>query len=692
MTRQRGTVRIGIDVGGTFTDVVALWDDTGEVAYAKVQTTPTDQSAGFLDGLLAIVRSAGVEPARVRDVVHGSTVATNAVLEGRGARLGLLTTAGFRHILEIGRAYIPGLFTNYVTWQRPPRLVPLERVREVPERVGPHGEVERPLDEAAARAAIDALLAQGVEAIAVSLLHSYANDAHERRLAHLIEAARPGSYVSLSSAVLPEYREYERTMTAVMNAYVMPVMTRYIERLRSRLAEAGFDAPLHVMRSDAGLMSPTATLERPVNTLLSGPAGGVSAAGYLAGQAGAAGPGGIITLDMGGTSTDVGLNAVGEPRLRTETVVGSYPVKIPIVDLTTIGAGGGSIAWVADTGGLRVGPQSAGATPGPAAYGLGGIAPTVTDANLVLGRLPSSLAGDTVRLRPDLASSAIEALGKRINLDVVAAAWGIVRVANQAMLGAIRIVSVERGYDPADFTLVAFGGAGPLHGAELAELAGINHVLVPEAPGVLSALGFLIADARQVFTRTLVSEATSRPPPEALTLLGRLTAAATRWLADEGVSPECRETVSTVDLRYQGQASEVTVSLQTPVNQASWASSVAAFHREHERLFGFAHSAVAVELVTLRVTAVGRTPKSRPRVVEAATPVAPAPVGRRPVHFSGFVTTPIFSRELLRHGQTLIGPAVIEQADCTTVVPPGWTATVDAYRNLRLSRGKATSD
>jgi N-methylhydantoinase A len=679
--------RLAIDIGGTFTDVVLLDAASQRLTFVKAPTTPADRSLGFFHGIDAVLAAAGAWAEEVRGITHGSTIATNAVLEGKGSRLGLITTLGFRDMLEIGRAYIPGIFTNFLRWQKPERLVPLERVRAVPERIAADGSVIATLDEAAARAAIAELLEEGIEALAIALLHSYANPEHERRIETLAREMAPGLFVSRSSAVLPEYREYERAMTTVLNAYVMPAVDRYLGRIQERLAEKGLPLEIAIVRSDAGVMSLATALERPVNTVLSGPAGGVLGASAVAA---AAGYDNVVSIDMGGTSTDVCLSTAGEPRLSTETWVSHYPVKVPIIDITTIGAGGGSIAAVAASGALRVGPQSAGSEPGPVCYGRGGTSPTVTDANLVLGRLPVELAGGAVRLDVMAAREAIRTqIANPLGLSVEAAALGIVRIVDENMLGALRVVSVQRGIDPRDLTLVPFGGAGPVHGAELARLAGIATMLVPPSPGVLSALGFLLADVKQVFTLTRVGVVGQIDENAYRQELERLMAEASAWLAREGVAEAKRAIEVALDLRYRGQAYELPIRVNVPLDAVAWNDAASRFHEEHKRRYGYDQRAVPVEVVTLRVTAIGSLPKPvLERREPGPTTAEQAIVAEVPVIFAeGTIATPHYDRALLDPGACLTGPALILQPDCTTLIHPGQRVTVDGFGNLIVTTG-----
>jgi N-methylhydantoinase A len=676
--------RLGVDIGGTFTDVVLLNTHTQQLGFTKVSTTPADPAVAFFVGVEKALAQGRGDPARVQTIFHGSTVATNAVVEGKGSRMGLLVTQGFHDMLEIGRAYIPGIFTNYMRWEKPARLVPLELVREIPERLAADGAVVRPLDDEGAREQIVDLLQHDVESLAIALLHSYVNPAHEQRLDDIVHDIAPGLFVSRSSDVLPEYREYERTMTTVLNAYVMPVVARYLQGLAEGLTARGFEAEIHVMRSDAGVMSLQAARERPVNTVLSGPAGGVRGASYIA----ATGYPNIVSMDMGGTSTDVCLSTAGEPRLSTDTWIAHYPIKVPIIDITTIGAGGGSIAYVSSAGALRVGPQSAGADPGPACYGRGGDRPTVTDANLVLGRLPAELAGGELTLDVERARDAIRRLvAEPLRLSVEEAAHGIIRIVDESMLGALRVVSVQRGIDPRDLVLVPFGGAGPVHGAELARLLGIGTVLVPPAPGVLSALGFLLADIKNVFPLTRVGLIGTLDVDAYNRDLERLIAQAAQWLERESVPPEDRELACALDLRYRGQAYELPIAVGPRLDAAAWQDAAARFHAEHKRRYGFDEPFAGIEVVTLRVTAIGHLPKLAMRPQPEGEPDSSrAQIDEHRVYFAdAYHDTRVYDRALLRPGHRLVGPAIIVQPDCTTVVHPGQSLRVDGLGNLIVS-------
>src|ERR671921_1067530 len=522
--------RLGVDVGGTFTDVLLVDQDTGATWRAKTASTPADQAIGVLNGLAQACEQAGIGLDQVDRVLHGTTVATNAILEGKGATVGLVTTKGFRQVLQIARSYVPGGLAGWIIWPKPEPLADLENTVEVDERIASDGSVVRALDEDDVRAQLRKLQGRGVQALAVSLINSFADPAHEQRIGAIAAEVLPGVPVSLSSDVLPELREYERTLTTVANGYVQPQVARYVQHLSSGLRQGGVTGELSILRSDGGLQSADAAVAAPVTMLLSGPAGGVTGAVWVAEQCGHRD---LITFDMGGTSTDVALVRDLHPRIGRETKVGDLSVRASSVDVRTVGAGGGSIAHVPElTRALRVGPQSAGADPGPAAYGKGGVEPTVTDANVVLGYLPSSLAGGEITLDVEASRAAVSKVAEAMGLESVeAAAAGIVDIVNENMLGGLRLVSVQQGFDPRDFALVAFGGAGPLHANALGRLTGAWPVIVPPSPGVLCALGDATTSARDEAARTVLRKLGDLSAGELATILGELAADAGGRLA-----------------------------------------------------------------------------------------------------------------------------------------------------------------
>jgi N-methylhydantoinase A len=678
---------IAVDVGGTFTDVTLVEHESGRSWSIKTPTTPRDPSIAFGNGVEEALAQAGIEGRALHRVFHATTTATNAILEEKGVKTGLLTTAGFKYVLEIGRHDGPRRVNKY-QWTKPKRPVPPERVLEVQERIGPGGRVEVGLDEAGCRAALARLKQQGVHSIAICLLYSYANNQHERRAAELAREMYPEAYLSLSADVLPVFREYERSMATVLNAYVMPLVGSYIGALRSRLAERDVAARFYVMKSNGGLVSPEVVQVQPVCTALSGPAAGVIGATRLAR---AAGYDDLITIDIGGTSADVCLVQAGEPETTEEGKVGEWPLHLPMIDVHTIGAGGGSIARVSREAVLTVGPASAGAHPGPVCYGLGGNEPTVTDANLVLGRIPPYLLGGAMRLDLEAARAAIrERIAEPLGLDIHAAASGILEIVNNTMMGAIRVVSIERGHDPRDYSLVAGGGAGPLHAADLADLLSMPVVIIPLRPGVLSTLGLLFSDLRNDFHRTHVRRLADCDPAEVEGVYRELEVQAQAWRDTEGVPAEARSFEWYATMRYVNQMFELT--LPWPIREVSLPvleQMTQAFHRRHTEQYSYCSEDAPVELVTLRVRATGAIRKLSTPTLRRNGRAESAEIGSRQVYFGrdrGFLEARIFNRDHLQPGAAFRGPAVVEQMDSNTVVPPDYGCHVDEFGNLVLRR------
>lgn len=676
--------RLGVDVGGTFTDLLWHDSDSGSVWLAKTPSTPGDQSVGVLEGIRLIGKQASVATADLDAILHGTTVATNAVLEKRGARVGLIVTEGFGHTLHLAEAWTPGPLFGWMIYEKPEPLVDYEAIREVPERVDAQGNVVRALDSAAARTAIEELRDSGVEALTVSLMNSYANSVHEDELQELVSELAPDLPVSFSSQIMPEFREYERAVTTAMNAYVAPALKLYLGNLRSQLSDAGANSELQVIRSDGGLMSVDAATDMPVHTVLSGPAGGVGGASFVAGRSGFDS---ILTFDMGGTSTDVSVCLDGTPTITRETKVGEFPVRAPSVEVESIGAGGGSIAYVAEaTGGIRVGPESAGADPGPACYGNGGTKPTVTDANAVLGHLPPRLLGGAMELDLEAAEAAVRTVADPLGLDVHEAAEGIVRLVNENMLGALRVVSVQKGLSPSDFALVSFGGAGGLHANALAKLLGCYPIIIPNEAGVLSALGFVSSDISNEFSHTFIRMTDDVSEGEIRTQLERLAAEGTAWLSAEGVAESDRRIDYSIDMRYHRQGYEIPISVSTD-ELASLSMSALAdrFGETHKSLYGFGLDGGA-EVVNLRARAIGRVPVPETEMQDPG-PVDPSPAqrGTQMVFTDGQRREiPSYEREQLRAGMKISGYAVVEQYDATTVVLPGHIATVDPWLQLLI--------
>ena len=679
--------RLGVDVGGTFTDVLLVEEGSGRTWRAKTASTPADQSAGVLTGIARACAEAGIDLSEVGWVLHGTTVATNAILEGKGATVGLVTTRGFRQVLQIARSFVPGGLAGWIIWPKPEPLAALENTVEVDERIASDGTVVRELDEDDVRAKLRSLAGSGVQALAVSLINSFADPAHEKRIAAIAAEVLPGVPVSLSSDVLPELREYERTLTTVANGYVQPQVKRYVRNLADQLAAGGVRGELAILRSDGGLCSAGTAVDSPVTMLLSGPAGGVTGAVWAAEQAGYTD---VLTFDMGGTSTDVGLVQGLRPRIGRETKVGDLTVRASSVDVRTVGAGGGSIAHVPElTRALRVGPQSAGADPGPAAYGKGGTDPTVTDANVVLGYLPTSLAGGEISLDVEAARAAVGKVAEAMGLESVeAAAAGIVDIVNENMLGGVRLVSVQQGFDPRDFALVAFGGAGPLHANALGKLTGAWPVIVPPAPGILNALGDATTSRRDESARTVLRRFGELGGTDLVQVLRELAEDAGARLAAQGVDRAEQTVGYQVDVRYHGQGFEIPVEVDpawldepgTALEQLG-----AAFDAEHDRLFSFLLT-VDHELVNARATVTGPRPDvASVRLPEGDGDPSGAKVSDSRVYVGGeHVPAAVYDRALLRAGDVVPGPAIVTEMDSTTLVLPGHAATVHASGALLI--------
>ncbi len=683
-----GQYAIAVDIGGTFTDITLADRASGRLWQVKTPTTPGDQSQAFAAGIQRILKEAGIAAADIAGVFHGTTVATNAILERKGATVGLLTTEGCRYVLHIGRHDVAKNANSYF-WIRPPRLVPPRRIHEVIGRTSPEGNEEKPLDEAACRAAISRLGEQGIESLAICLLHAYANGTHEQRVRQLVEEVLPGMPCSISSEVLPIFREYERTTATVINAYVMPKVAGYHQRLEARLLEMELKAPLRIMKSNGGMYSAQAAARQPIHTALSGPAAAAVGA-ILVGQA--AGYPNVISIDVGGTSADICLSRDNRPAISSAGEIAGLPLNVPMVDVNTIGAGGGSIARVMGRS-LQVGPESAGAEPGPACYARGGMEATVTDANLVLGRSPDSLGGE-VALRIELAEEAIsDHVAKPLGLSLHEAADGIIELLNNNMAAAIRSVSVERGHDPREFALVAGGGGGALHAGRLAELLGIPRVIVPASAGLLSTLGLLATDLKSDFFQTIIQRSGQFDLQRLNATLTELETRAQAWFRDEGVAEADARFVRTASLRYINQAYEIAVTLPERAASQGGALLTAAdlealqqtFHREHEQLYSWSSPSLPVELVNLGVSAYGRLAKIRlsPRATAAESQLAART--SRAVYFGhshGLLDTPIYDFDTLAPGHRLTGPAVIEQRFSTVLVLPGHVASMDIYGNI----------
>ncbi len=677
--------RLGVDVGGTFTDLLLFDEDSGRFWRHKTPSTPADSSEGVMTGVAAVCGTAGITPADVDVFLHGTTVATNAVLEGKGARVGLLTSEGYRQVLQIARSLVPGGLAAWIVWPKPEPLAKLEDTFEVIGRIGADGSEIRPLDEASALRALESLRTRGVEAVTIALMNAYANGAHERRVGELAREIFPGVPVSLSHQVLPEMQEYERTLTTVANAAMRPVVGHYVRNLRGRLRDLQMQGNIALLRSDGGLMASETAEEHPVSLLMSGPAGGVAGAVWVARQAGLRN---ILTLDVGGTSTDVALIENYEARRARTTEVGDLSVRASSLDVKTVGAGGGSIAHVPSlTGALRVGPESAGARPGPAAYGRGGQRATVTDANVVLGYLPENLLGGTFRLDRPAAEAAVQSIADALHIDLYEAARGIIDIVNENMFGALRMISVQQGYDPRDFALMGFGGAGPLHVNAVARLMGSWPAVSPVSPGVLCALGDATTPMRTETARSLSRRRSQVGSSDVLALLLEMQDQTTRSLSADGVPPDTISSYFEIDVRYAGQAFEVPM----PVSLERFAEGgldrlADAFDKEHRRLFTFTMQAEH-EFVNLRVIAVGKVADIPAEPIEQGNG-NPAAAWLRDHEIwvdGGHRTGAIYDRDKLRAGDRIEGPAIVLEMDSTTLVLPGCAAVVDRFGNILIN-------
>jgi N-methylhydantoinase A len=677
--------RVGVDIGGTFTDMLVT-DESGGARLYKSPTTPQDPSIGLVETFERAARDheLGLDDflSKVEAIVHGTTITTNSVLTGEGARTGFVTTKGFRDVLNMRRGLKARQFEKYAPAAP---LVPRHRIQVVEERVTVDGEVMTPLNEDDVRAAALALKKEGVEAIAVSCLWSFLNPAHEERIGAILQEELPDAYVSLSTEVLPQIRVYERHSTTALNAYVGPVLKRYLVRLQEELADSGFDGTLLIMQSNGGVMSPELAERFAGNTLLSGPAGGPLAGVFYAATHELKN---AITIDMGGTSFDVSLVADGTPTVTTEGEIGGHRIASPVLDIHTVGAGGGSIAWIDSGGLLAVGPKSAGADPGPACYGHGGTQPTVTDADLLLGYLdPEFFHGGELTLDVEAARKAVAGIADELGLDETDAAAGIYRVVNANMAAALSVVSVQRGHDPREFVLVVAGGAGPIHAAEIAKELEIPLILVPRESSVFCAVGMLITDLKHDYVRTYARDLDKVDLDEVSGLYRDMAADARRTLGDEGVSDDRIEIDFAADLRYVGQFNEVEVpSTGGEVAPEVLDAMVAAFHERHDTLYGYSMPGAPIELINLRVSARGVTDKPQFSTVEAGgeDPSA-AKRGERSAYFEGeFVDVPVYDALRLVNGNVVTGPAIVDQPTTTIVVPPGFQLVCDHYNNFLM--------
>ena len=692
MTRR---IRIGIDTGGTFTDVVAFDEEAGELVTTKTPSTPADPADGFLTGIDKVLGLLGAGGSALEAVSHGTTVATNQLLEGKVDRLGFITTAGYEAMLEIARQSVPDGYGNSYFWVKPSRIVPRDLVKGVEGRLDHTGAEVRPFDEDGARTVARWFRDRGVNTLGVCFLHAYADPAHEQRMRQILAEEHPAAIVSLSSEVLREYREFERATTVLVDAAVKPRLSAYVGNIKNRLA--GYDdraVPFHVMKSNGGVLSADEVVHQPITTVLSGPAAGALGAAMIAKEAGFDR---VLTTDGGGTSTDVSVVIDGDPTLTTEGTVGRFPSKIPMIDVVTVGAGGGSIAWISPEGTLKVGPHSAGADPGPLCYGRGGTEVTITDAHVFLGRIPPHLLGGEIPLDVEAARAGIETLAKELDLTPQACATGILEISAWNQANALRQVTVKRGLDVRDFALTTFGGSGSLLLCRLVDVLGVPTVLVPPNPGNVSAFGLLTVDVRSDYVQTHVAQADALDPADVARIVDDLTGQATAALTREGFAPEQHGFVRTADLRYFGQAFEVRVPVPDgPITTPTLDTVAESFHAAHRALYGYDFAGdpgQQVEWVNLRVSGIG--PIRRPDIPRHDLVVDPAvtEVSRRPVCFDaadGAVDTPVYRRADLVPGAVVDGPAVVEEFGSTVPLHPGFTARVDEYLNIIVTR-KASS-
>ncbi len=676
MTRYR----VAVDTGGTFTDVMLLEPATGAIQTVKVPSNPAHPDRAVVEGILAL----GVDPAAIAFLGHGTTVAINTLVQRKGVKTGLITTRGFRDVLEIQRTNRPDMYNLF--FRKPVPLAPRNLRAEIDERILADGTVATPLDIDALHAAVAALLAQGIQALAICFLNSYVNPAHEEQAAAYVRAHFPDLAVTASVEVAKEWREYERSSTAVLNAYLTPSVSDYLSRLDGAMGEQGYSGRVLITRSDGGLTLSRSAARHPAIMLMSGPAGGVLGAAEYGRVCGYPN---LITFDIGGTTCDVSLIRNGQPLLVRDRLVEGYPVLAPFIDIYSIGAGGGTLGWVDGAAMLRVGPQSAGADPGPACYGRGGDQPTITDAYVVLGLVdPTRFLGGKMPLQPDLAHAAVARLAAQVGMDVPACAAGMITILDHAMTAALRVVSVERGHDPRDFALMAFGGAGALHLGALARELGIPRGLVPRYPSLFSAWGILAADLRHAYTQTVNRPTSELTAAQIAAWIDEMIAQGTTQLHADGVTPGEMVFAVSLDMRYQGQEHNVNVPATLPFNEDALVALEQSFHAAHERAYTYALPNDPIMVTNVRVDAIGRQPTPAPQLWRAGGDAAHALRHRRPVLLSlrtGYVETPVYDRERLAAGVTLEGPCIVEEPTSTTVVQSGQCLTVDDYGNLVLA-------
>ncbi len=687
--------RLGIDIGGTFTDAVMMEESTGQIRLVKMPSTPQDPSVGFMNVIERALKESRIPAAHISYSAHGTTVATNTIIEGKGARAALITTEGFRDIFDIARQIRPKLYDIFC--EKPKPLVPRYLCYEIPERLDFAGRISKPLDEEALHRVLQNLRNEQVESVVVCLLHSYVNPAHEHRVGRILREEMPEVYVSLSSDLCPEMREYFRASTTAINAVVMPVIARYLEQLETRLSAIDVRAGLHLMTSAGGIISSHVARREPVHLIESGPAAGVIAAAHLGSLIGIQN---LISFDMGGTTAKAGLVQGGVPKIAPHFEVGSaavvenksggYPVRTPVVDLVEIGAGGGSIAWVDPGGALRVGPRSGGADPGPACYNKGQEAPCITDANLLLGRInPEYFLGGEHKLYPELAEKAVKRLADKLGLAILETANGIIEIANANMVGAIRLISVQRGFDPRDFVLVAFGGAGPMHANALARELRIPTVLIPMSPGVTSALGLLVSDLKHDYVQAYIQQMEKVDFEYVNRIFREMERKGRQVLASEGVVHASMSFVCFLDMRYIGQSYELKVVVPILDLEPGDEELInSAFFKEHERAYGYAATSEPTEVVSLRMTAVGAITRPKLRKLEqAGAQSSEAIKGERDVYFAEAkrkLCCGVYNRYRLKSGNRIEGPAIVEEVDSTVVVHPDYLVDIDTYGNILI--------
>ena len=677
--------KLGVDVGGTFTDVFLLNEKDGALEVHKVSSTPDDPSRAIMKGISEILQDLKISPEQITYLAHGTTVATNAIIEQKGGKVGLLTTKGFRDLLEIGRQTRPHLYDLQLDY--PPPVVPRDLRLEVTERVLHTGEVLVPLDEDSVQKQIRYLKEKDVGAVSVCLLYAYINPRHEAKIKEMVRQEMPNCYISISHEVLPEFREYERLSTTTLNAFLMPIMDTYLRNFQRKVIEIGIQASPRINQCNGGIMSVETACRFPLRTTLSGPSAGVIGALFIGN---AIQEKNLVSFDMGGTSTDVCLLDRGISSISNDRWVGGYPAKIPSVDVNAVGAGGGSIAWIDLDGLMKVGPKSAGASPGPVCYLRGGSEPTVTDANVVLGRLnPKYLLGGRMKIDRNAAKSVMQKLGKNLGLGYIETALGVIRIVTANMVKAIRAISVEKGYDPKEFSLMAFGGAGPLHATGVARELDISKIIVPTTPGILCAMGLLVANARNDYVKTFLMNMDSANIDKINEIFRELEEEARNWLSDEGFTPKAQKLSRTIDMRYVGQNFELSVAAPSGIFKPSDLDGLmSGFYQEHEQNYGHYVPGEPIQLVNYRVTAQGTTSK-----LELKRPDTMAEEGKsnimthREVFFDAETPTrtPVYDRSSLLPAHRILGPAVIEQMDTTTLVFPGDIAKIDEVRNIIIT-------